>query len=133
MCKVNRSQFSYEKIMYNKRLYVGAKRCPVYDSFYTKMCYKCSNFGHNGDQCNFTPVCKFCAEKHLSKNCENKNKDSFECCNCNFLNQKFGKQKPNKHMAGDTQKCESYKSLFKNFTSKIDNPYNPFNDVKKRR
>ena len=70
------------------RIFVDLTSCYVFDRLHLVQCYCCQEFGHKqgSEHCksNKSPVCLYCAENHLSKNCPNKKDVSkHKCSNCN--------------------------------------------------
>lgn len=82
----------------------------IVQDFNLKICKKCNGYGHLAKFCTAThSICRFCAEKHESKECTNK--DLKKCCNCVFRNNKFELKLDVNHCAGDSNACESHKRI----------------------
>lgn len=90
------------------KLEIGWQICPVYNDINIKRCYKCSQYGHNGNNCKSeSHICKFCAQQHDSRNCTQT--EPKKCTNCTQSNLKFKTNYSVTHAADDEDNCESYK------------------------
>lgn len=65
-------------------IHVGNYNCYVEERVFVKQCFKCQGFGHYAGDCKASdPTCFRCAEKHLARECPNKNnRSAFKCSNC---------------------------------------------------
>ena len=95
-------------------LKIGSRACPVRDRLQPMRCTKCCSYGHTRKQCRAdSPICHYCAEKHETSTCPNKeDTDKRRCHNCCLR-----KASSHNHSAFDTAcptlKVETQK-LFKN-------------------
>ena len=73
-----------EQLLNNGRIYVGSARCPVFDRFHIKQCFKCQKIGHISTDCKEDHViCMYCSASHSTGSCPvKKNKSCFKCRNC---------------------------------------------------
>ena len=70
----------FHKLMYNKRVYIGWERYPVYEDISIPRCFNCQGFFHKSSQCKSRKVCPRCTEEHDIKDCQNLN--TKKCQNC---------------------------------------------------
>ena len=60
--------------------------CEYYDrSCKLKQCFRCQKYGHIGTHCKAVETCSYCAGRHDSRGCEDKNrqpKPDAKCANC---------------------------------------------------
>ncbi len=73
-----------EDILFNRGVYVGNTRCPIYDRFFIKQCFKCQKVGHISIDCKEAHViCMYCSGSHQTGTCPNKlDTSQFRCRNC---------------------------------------------------
>ena len=71
-------------LLTNNRIYVGNARCPVFDRFHIKQCFKCQKIGHISSDCREDHIiCMYCSASHSTGTCPNKkDKVSHKCRNC---------------------------------------------------
>ena len=82
--KVSPSIRRYLLVEQGGRLYIGNQCYPFEDRFFIQVCYHCQNAGHMSNTCpkkTQKPVCMYCSNDHLSKECPNKNNRSQYKCN----------------------------------------------------
>ena len=99
---------TYAHIMRDKKIYVGASRCRVYDDYNIGMCHKCKTYGHSAKKCKGKYTCLHCSEKHEEITCDQKNLQSINCINFNKKNKKT--QRNIQHAPNNWNICESYKN-----------------------
>ena len=81
------------------RLYVMNVACKVEDRYHIPQCYCCQRFGHKSWECDQNqPTCKFCAEHHETRYCQNKR--NLCCVNCRNSNDPKVRQRAATHNAG---------------------------------
>ena len=69
------------------KIFIDMSACNVSDRLHLLQCYTCQEFGHmkNSEHCKSKdkPVCLYCSQNHLSKNCPyKKHKADHNCSNC---------------------------------------------------
>lgn len=70
-------------------------------------CSHCQMFGHNQVNCNFRPVCAFCAHEHPTNECpNNSSKHKLKCINCTE------KRIDNKNHPANSASCPVYQEYF---------------------
>lgn len=67
-------------IMSTSLIYIGTKRCRVFDRYWVSRCTKCQSYNHKTTSCQQKYVCGFCAGEHKTNGCKNKN--LVKCHNC---------------------------------------------------
>lgn len=67
-------------IMSTGLLYVGTRRCRVYDRYWVNRCNRCQSYKHKTADCKSQLACGFCAGNHQSRECNNRNQ--LRCKNC---------------------------------------------------
>ena len=84
--KVSPSIRRYLLVEQGGRLFIGNQCYPFEDRFFIQVCYHCQNAGHMSNTCpkkTQKPVCMYCSNDHLSKECPNKNNRSqYKCHRC---------------------------------------------------
>lgn len=96
-------------------LYVGFKKCKIFEEFNITRCYKCNRFGHKSNNCKNELTCSKCSEKHDRKECKNEN---ISCVNCNIYNSKFKSSRNTNHEANSLH-CPTYQAMVNNIKCKI--------------
>lgn len=73
-----------DHLVTGNRLYVGNTRCPVFDRFHVKQCFKCQKIGHISTDCREDHViCMYCSATHSTGTCPSKTiKSLHKCRNC---------------------------------------------------
>lgn len=69
-----------DEIVQNGFVYIGLRRCRVFDRFWVTRCYNCFGFNHKSNECRNTVKCGNCAGDHSSSDCSSK--ESKKCINC---------------------------------------------------
>ena len=88
-----------KKLCSASRVFIGMRSCRCADHVTVVQCYNCSKFGHIAKDCKCaTPLCRYCAGPHPSKDCTTKT--SLCCVNCKESN-----LSDTKHSAFDRLKC----------------------------
>lgn len=106
----------FNKIMDNKKLYIGWERCPAYEDISVPQCFNCSGFYHKNTNCKNKTICAFCGGEHSKSECQKRIK---KCSNCENANQKYKTEYPVNHEA-DSKECPSYKYHLQILKNKID-------------
>lgn len=75
----------FAKIIYNKKLYIGWERYPVYEDLGISRCFKCQSYNHKSKNCTSKVACSFCSEEHDLQACP---KQAKKCVNCTVSNKK---------------------------------------------
>lgn len=68
------------KIFETNTLYVGTRRCRVYDRFWVSRCANCQSYSHRTTNCRMKSVCGCCAEQHKTNDCTKR--EQHKCHNC---------------------------------------------------
>lgn len=89
------------------KLHVGHQLCYVYDDLNIQPCYNCGIIGHSGKKCDNTTTCLRCSKNHETKNCDYKN--TIQCSNCTYRNNKFNLNCDVNHIATDSDNCQYIK------------------------
>lgn len=106
----------FRKMMGARKINVGFDRCPVYENFNLRRCFKCYRFGHLKRECDARgDVCHRCAGFHLSGECHD---NSMKCTNCLYHNSTFDSDFDVKHDATDVN-CPVYKQKLDFFRKRI--------------
>ena len=89
----------------NNGLYVGNTRCPIFDRFHVKQCFKCQKIGHISTDCREEhPVCMYCSAMHITGTCPNKKtKEMYKCRNCAHSKDPAIKNSCDSHHSGSYQ------------------------------
>lgn len=106
----------FNKIMYNRKLYIGWERCSVYEDIGVPQCFKCKGFYHKDTNCTNKTVCGYCGGEHNKNECQ---KLAKKCSNCENANHKYKTQYDINHEA-DNKECPSYKYQLQILKNKID-------------
>ncbi|XP_020297978.1 uveal autoantigen with coiled-coil domains and ankyrin repeats protein-like [Pseudomyrmex gracilis] len=93
-----------DAIMKEKRLNIGWRKCPVYEHFSVKRCFKCWGFYHIAKNCTKTVTCHGCAGNHTSNECVERTK---KCVNCIEKMQKYNIKINAEHNALSSE-CPTY-------------------------
>ena len=84
--------------MTESKLYVGYKRCSVYDELNVKRCVNCSLYGHNSNKCRNNITCVNCSEIYQASDCKN---TKIKCKSCLETNTKYKLELSTEHKADD--------------------------------
>lgn len=114
----------YSRIMNSGYIFAGFERCKVFDDFNINKCWKCGTFGHSGNKCQQPLCCAHCSGAHDTRNCTQKGVVT-KCIICIRANKFLNKKRNIEHVAGDFQKCESYRSKWEKVVSMTNYPYRP--------
>jgi len=69
-----------------KTVYLGLTKCRMKPHNDLPQCYNCQRYGHTAKTCRSDdPICKHCAGKHDSRNCDS---ELMKCANCKSKNHK---------------------------------------------
>ena len=97
----------------NAKLFLFSGCCKVSDRCHYKQCYYCLKFGHFQNECpnkNDGPNCRYCAEKHDSRTCTQRDAvDSHICLNCK--NSKSPEHSQNFNHNACSSECGIIKSI----------------------
>lgn len=113
---------AYKYLIQEKRIYIGYKRCMIYDEFNMQQCQKCAYFGHSTNKCRNNVKCFKCAGGHLTKDCD---KVEIKCINCLMANKKLDNKRDTNHTANEFHNCESYKTIIGKVIDKTNYPFRP--------
>lgn len=92
-------------IIMKGKLNIGWKKCPVFNHYSVKRCFKCWGFFHIAKNCTREETCHKCAGKHKTNECTAvKNK----CVNCVFKNKTYNLKINDEHDALSPE-CPTYK------------------------
>lgn len=80
-CIIQVDGAAFQKLMEEKKIFVGWDRCRITESVDLLRCYNCSGFQHKATECKRIKSCPRCAESHDLKDCKT---DKKECTNCKF-------------------------------------------------
>lgn len=96
---------THDLMLRKAKLNIGWKKCPVFNHFSIKRCFKCWGFYHIAKNCTREETCYKCAGKHKASECnEKKNK----CVNCMFKIKTYNLKIKDEHDALDPE-CPTYK------------------------
>ena len=113
----------YKHIKDNKsRLFIGYQSCRVFDIINAYPCNKCSRFGHNSKKCRNEDTCSWCNGDHITSKCT---RESINCPNCVYSNEKFKTNYKTNHCAIDSDLCMILKAKIKKYIEMTDYPVQP--------
>lgn len=104
------------KMMDHKKIYIGWKKCVIYENLAVQRCYKCQGFYHKSTECKNKEVCHNCSEQHSGQTCRNNNK---KCQNCVMANTRHHTKYDVNHSARDVN-CPCYSYHIEVLRSKTD-------------
>lgn len=109
--------FAHIMINMEATLYIGFKRCPVYEYVNVLRCFKCNQFNHKISECPNAELCgKCCSSQHKTKDCDS---NKFKCINCSTENRKLNNQLDDSHTTYDLN-CPMYLKLVNQVKSKVE-------------
>lgn len=106
----------FRKIMFQKKIYIGWERYPVYENLSVKQCFKCNGFYHNSEVCKSVTKCSYCGGEHAREECSMDLE--MKCSNCEVSNQKYQTTHNLAHESTDPE-CPTYKHHLQIIKSKI--------------
>ena len=121
LVQINRE--AYKKIMNERKIYAGCRRCTVYDEFNINRCFNCHTYGHSNKNCKNKPTCSKCAGEHKDIECQTPNIQN--CINYLQANNKYKIELPTNHKADDAEHSETYQWLLKKRIERTDYPFKP--------
>lgn len=87
-----------------KKINIGWKRCPAFDHFNVRRCFKCWGYHHIAMNCSRQEVCHICAENHKANECKSLKK---KCINCMYKNRTYNLKIDYEHDAL-SRECPTY-------------------------
>lgn len=90
------------RVLEKNEVICGLDMKRVFEHIDIVQCFNCQRFGHVANSCKANPSCKFCAEDHQSKLCDDR--ENYACINCHREN-KSGQNLNFKHRATD-ERCK---------------------------
>ncbi|XP_050298069.1 uncharacterized protein LOC126737284 [Anthonomus grandis grandis] len=106
----------FSKLIYEKKIFFGWQRYPVYEDLSIQRCFKCQQFYHKIENCPNEAVCEFCSNKHDVSECPKLQK---KCVNCISANMKYKSNYNTVHEANNPE-CPSYQYQLNLLRTKID-------------
>lgn len=129
MAKMNRKNTSqygiiecngsaFKKLISAGRIYIGLRRCPVWENLKVSRCYRCYGFNHKISDCKYNgpTKCSQCPDTHYYKDCKSKN---FSCVNCIENNDKFKTRYDVNHSVLDSM-CPLYEIQIRKLRERTD-------------
>lgn len=94
---------AHTELLRRSKIVYGFSECRIYEYVNTLQCLNCQRFGHFARECKFALCCKYCAQGHISKEC-NLQTSKYTCNNC-VLSNKRTTQKVNVRHAATDDRC----------------------------
>ena len=71
-----------ESALRSGRVFLGASSFRVEDYINVLKCFRCQRYGHVAKNCVHEIACGLCSEAHITRDCPEKDTDTFKCINC---------------------------------------------------
>ncbi|XP_036147511.1 uncharacterized protein LOC118647204 [Monomorium pharaonis] len=98
-------EVTHELMLKKEKLNIGWRKCPVFNHFSIKRCFKCWGFYHIAKNCTRDETCHKCTGKHKASECREKQN---KCVNCMFKIKTYNLKIKDDHDALDPE-CPTYK------------------------
>src|SRR5580765_111126 len=72
-------EMTHELMLKRIKINIGWNKCPVFEYYNVKRCYKCWGFRHIAKNCSKLDTCHKCAGNHLTNDCTS---TIMKCINC---------------------------------------------------